>query len=184
VPRTHRIETAGGIFHVTTRGVRKTPIFVDEHDRDAFVELLAKVVRTQAWKLHAYCLMTNHFHLLVETPDANLSPGMQRLNSAYAARFNRRHGFEGHVVERRFHCEPVVSVWHLLEAARYIVLNPVRAGLCLAPGSWEWSSYGATIGRARKPAFLTLDLIRGEFDGVQGGYEGFVADAPLRAVGR
>ena len=182
--RPPRYQVAGGFFHVTTRGVRKTPIFVDADDRRRFLVLLERVVRRYAWRIHTYCLMGNHFHLLVETPDANLSVGMQLLNGQYAAAFNRRHGFQGHVVERRFHSEQILSELHLLETTRYIVLNPVRAGFCRDPGDWEWSSYRAAVGCVRRPMFLTLDWMLGLFAGVQGGYVGFVADAPRRARGR
>jgi REP element-mobilizing transposase RayT len=168
---------------VTTRGVRKSTIFLDRHDRERFLGLLDKVVGDHGWLLHTYCLMGNHFHLLVQTSEPNLSVGMQRLNGPYAQVFNLRHGFEGHVLERRFRAEHVTTDWYLLEVARYIVLNPVRAGLCRHAGEWEWSSYRAAAGRVRRPPFLTLDWILRQFAGIQGGYEGFVANAPPEAYG-
>jgi putative transposase len=140
-----RIQVEGGIYHLCTRGVRKTPIFTDDYERERFLVLLEITAHRYGWQLLGYCLMTNHFHLLVLTPDANVSAGMQYLNGRYAQWFNWRHGFEGHVVERRFYSELVETEEHLMALARYIVLNPVRAGLCKSAGEWRWSSYRATV---------------------------------------
>jgi putative transposase len=140
-----RIQVEGGIYHLCTRGVRKTPIFMDDYERERFLVLLEITAHRYGWQLLGYCLMTNHFHLLVLTPDANVSAGMQYLNGRYAQWFNWRHGFEGHVVERRFYSELVETEEHLMALARYIVLNPVRAGLCKSAGEWRWSSYRATV---------------------------------------
>ncbi len=132
--------------------MRKLPIFTDDRDRERFLGLLDLTVERYGWELHSYCLMTNHFHLLVSTPYANVSAGMQYLNGCYAQWFNWRHDFEGHVVERRFWSELVTSERQLLATARYIVLNPVRAGLCATAGDWPWSSYRATVtGRRQVP---------------------------------
>ena len=98
-----------------------------------------------SWRCFAYCLMGNHYHLVVQTPDANISVGMHRLNGAYARWFNRVHGYQGHLFESRFHSQLVARDSHLLEACRYVVLNPVRAGLVVEPGDWAWSSYRATV---------------------------------------
>src|SRR5687768_8582877 len=102
MPRLRRPRVANGIYHVVTRGVRKQPIYADDRDRRLFVGLLCKVARTRGWKVHAFALMTNHYHLVVQTADADISEGMQYLNGAYAMAFNARHAFEGHVFERRF----------------------------------------------------------------------------------
>jgi REP element-mobilizing transposase RayT len=125
--------------------VRKTATFRDDADRRRFLDLFQTTLLRYGWELHAYCLMTNHFHLLVTTPDPNLSAGMQYLNSCYAQWFNQRHGLEGHFVERRFYSRLVETEEYLLTLARYILLNPVRAGLCRSAGDWRWSSYRATV---------------------------------------
>lgn len=159
MPRPLRPQIPDGLYHVTTRGNRRQLIVLEDRDCEVFLFLLATVVEQLGWKVHAYCLMTNHYHLLVETPNADLSVGMQLLNGQYAQAFNRRHGYEGHLFERRFAAEVVESDWHLLEVVRYIVLNPVRAGLCSHPAEWLWSSYRATVNRARRPKFLSLELL-------------------------
>lgn len=135
----------GGIYHVVSRGVRKLPMFTDDRDRRQFLSLLEVTRQRYGWELHSYVLMTNHFHLLLTTPEPNISLGMQYLNGRYCAWFNWRHGFEGHVVERRFWSSLIESERHLFALAQYIVLNPVRAGLCRLASEWRWSSYRATV---------------------------------------
>jgi putative transposase len=159
MPRLPRPLIPDGLYHVTTRGNRGQPIVLEDRDCEFFLFLLGNVVDQLGWKVHAYCLMTNHYHLLIQTPHADLSVGMQLLNGHYAQAFNRRHGYEGHLFERRFAGEVVESDWHLLEVCRYIVLNPVRAGLCRHPAEWRWSSYRAMVKRARRPRFLCVDLL-------------------------
>src|SRR5438874_2291483 len=141
--RPRRLQVAGGFFHVTARGNRRQPVFTDDVDVERFLAILAEVAARYGWRVHAYCLMTNHYHLLVETPEANLSAGFHRLNFLYAQWFNRRHGLDGHLFQGRFHSVLIERQEHLIELARYIVLNPVRAGLCGHPGEWRWSSYRA-----------------------------------------
>lgn len=141
VPRPHRILVPGGIYHVTSRGNRRQAIFHDDDDRRSFLALRHCVVRRCGWGLHAYCLMTNHFHLLVETPQPNLSFGMQRLKSGYAGYFNERHALVGHLFEQRFGSELIESEDYFAETLRYIAFNPVRAGLCDHPKDWPWSSF-------------------------------------------
>ena len=128
-----------------TRGVRKLPLFHDDRDRERFLKLLEITRQRYGWELHGYVLMTNHFHLLLSTPEPNISAGMQYLNGRYCAWFNWRHGYEGHVVERRFFSVLIESERHLFATAQYIVLNPVRAGLCRFARDWKWSSYRATV---------------------------------------
>jgi REP element-mobilizing transposase RayT len=147
------------IYHVTTRGNRKEEIFTDTRDRLRFLQLLEKIVTTLEWGCHAYCLMTNHYHLLVQTSDADISRGMHRLNGIYAKWFNWRHGYEGHLFERRFRSTLVEGHAHLLELTRYIVLNPVRAGLVTNAGGWRWSGYNAMIGEDPQPAFPTTSWV-------------------------
>ena len=159
MPRPPRPQFPGAIYHVTTRGNRKQEIFSGDRDRIRFLQLLERVVAALGWRCHTYCLMTNHYHLLVETPQANISQGMHRLNGVYAKWFNWRHDFEGHVFERRFRGGLVEGDAHLLELTRYIVLNPVRAGLTGTAGTWRWSSYNATVGARRRPPFLTCTWV-------------------------
>jgi REP element-mobilizing transposase RayT len=136
-PRNHLPDY--GYFHVTSRGVGGTHIYVDDNDREAFRMLLAQVVEMFDWRLHAWCLMGTHYHLLVETPRDRLSAGMHRLNGLYAQRFNRRHGRKGHLYEERFSSWLVAGERHLRAAVRYIVENPLRAKLCRDPREWLWS---------------------------------------------
>jgi REP element-mobilizing transposase RayT len=127
-------------------------MFTDTRDRERFLQVLQVTADRYGWEIHAYCLMTNHFHLLVTTPYPNVSAGMQYLNGRYCQWFNGRHGFEGHVVERRFWSDLITSDRQLLAVARYIVLNPVRAGIARTAAAWRWSSYRATVaGRQTVP---------------------------------
>jgi putative transposase len=144
MPRPLRIQVAGGTYHVTSRGNRRQSIYHDDHDRRLFLAMRDLVVARCRWRLQAYCLMSNHFHLLIETPMPNLSAGVQRLKCNYAAYFNERHSLDGHLFEQRFGSRLVETEEHHLEALRYIAFNPVRAGLCEHPSEWPWSSfYGA-----------------------------------------
>ena len=178
--RKPRIQVADVVYHVTTRAVDKQPIFsVVSSDREFFLVLLQLVVLRYGWRLHAYCLMGNHFHLLVETPDANLAAGMQMLKSRYAIWFNANAGREGALFERRYRSELVVREAHAYELARYVVLNPVRAKLCPHPRDWRWSSYRAAVGAVSAPPFLYLNGLHDLFgDGPRGAamYERFVED--------
>jgi putative transposase len=133
---------------VTARGNSGGDIFRTRRDASVFLARLGAAVTSSRWRCLAYCLMPTHYHLLVETPDPNLSEGMHLLNTAYAAGFNAAHEHVGHLFQKRFHSELVTRDEHLLEAMRYVVLNPVRAGLIEQPETWEWSSYRATVGIA------------------------------------
>jgi putative transposase len=126
---------------VTSRGNRRQSIYHDDDDRLQFLGLRDYVVRRFGWRLRAWCLLTNHFHLLIDTPSPNLSAGMHRLNGVYAMYFNERHGFDGHLFDRRFGSRVVETEEHLMEALRYIAFNPVEAGLCSHPREWRWSSF-------------------------------------------
>lgn len=155
--RPYRLLEPGGIYHVTAHAVADAVLFATDGDRAHFLELLGRVVRRRAWLCQAYCLLTTHLHLLLETPDPNLSHGMHWLSGSYAQEFNRRHGRFGHLFADRFHSVTIANDGHLLEVARYIALNPVRAGLCPTPADWEWSSYAATIGLKPAPQFLDYE---------------------------
>ncbi len=156
--RSRRRLIAGGIYHVTCRGNRKEPIFLSDGDRILFLELVTKVTARRRWLIHSYCLMQNHYHLLLETPEADLSAGMQTINGEYAQWFNRDYGFVGHVFQGRFHAVLVESDWHLLELTRYIAMNPVRAGLCVSPAEWRWSSFCDVI-RGPRSSLHTADRV-------------------------
>jgi putative transposase len=145
VPRPPRPNIAGGIYHIGSRGVRRLPLFEDLYDYRRFLAWFKALSVELRWICHVRVQMPNHFHLVVETPHPNLSIGMQRLNSRYAQWFNWRHGYEGHVVDRRFYSGVIETDAHLLELARYILLNPVRAGLCTHPADWPFSSYGEEL---------------------------------------
>jgi putative transposase len=125
--------------------------------------------------------MPNHYHLVVQIANADLSVGMHRLNSSYAHHFNERHGLDGHLFQSRFHSVLVESDWHLLELSRYLALNPVRAGLCEDPSMWPWSSYAAVAGENSPDGFLNIDRLLAHFgvdrDRAQHSFRSFVLDA-------
>ena len=154
-----RLEFAGALYHLTARGNARAKIFSDDDDRRRFLELLGKEVDQQGWQLYAYCLMDNHYHLLVETPEPNLAAGMRRFNGVYTQAFNRRHGRVGHVFQGRYKSILVDKDSYGLELCRYLVLNPVRARMVKRPEHWHWSSYCATAGRAVPPKWLNVNWI-------------------------
>ena len=174
---------------MTSRGNRRQRIFLDDQDRRMFLAIAETAAQRRAWRCFAYCLMPNHYHLLVETPAADLSTGMQEINSRHAMWFNWRYQLDGHLFQGRFHSELVEREEHLLELARYIVLNPVRAGLCESAAHWIWSSYRPTLGLDPKPRLLKPERVLGYFGGsreiAQLRYAAFVQDvnrAPDRAA--
>lgn len=174
-----RIEFPGAVYHVTSRGNAREPIVLLDTDRHAFMGVLERVVARYHWRCHAYCLMDNHYHLLVETPDANLSLGMRQLNGVYTQRFNRRHERVGHLFQGRFKAILVEKDAHLLELCRYVVLNPLRAGMVSHPKQWNWSSYNATAYAGRAPELLSVAWILSQFapqkTEARKGYRKFVA---------
>ncbi len=175
-----RLDFPGAVHHVMARGHERGSVFRDDVDRVRWLQLLGLAAGQAHWDVHAYCLMGNHYHLLVETPEAGLSEGLHDLNSRFAQWFNRRHKRRGHLFEGRFRAILVQKDAHLLELARYIVLNPVRAGLARAAGDWRWSSYRATAGLAPCPEWLSVDSTLGQFAGsrriAQAAYRRFVAE--------
>lgn len=168
------------MYHVTSRGNARNDTFRDDEDRGRFLSTLAAVVERYHWLCHAYCLMDNHYHLLIETPEGNLSRGMRQLNGVYTQASNRRHGEVGHVFQGRFKAILVDKDSYLKEVCRYVVLNPVRAGMVERPEAWRWSSYAATAGLSGKPEFLTVDWLLGCFGGrakeARRRYRDFVAE--------
>jgi REP element-mobilizing transposase RayT len=160
-----RLEFPGAIYHLTSRGNARLPIFEDDHDRQRFFIILQQVLKRFNWLCHAYCLMQNHYHLVVETIDGNLSQGMRHLNGVYTQDFNRRHNRTGHIFQGRYKSIVAERDSYLLELCRYVVLNPVRAGLVSQPGTYPWSSYRATAGLGKGASFVTVDWILGQFGG-------------------
>jgi REP element-mobilizing transposase RayT len=158
-----RIEFPGALYHITSRGDRGEAIFEDDADREMFLRVVAEVVERYRWICHAFCLMTNHYHLVIETLEGNLSRGMRQLNGVYTQASNRRHRRTGHLFQGRFKGILVERDAYLLEVSRYVVLNPVRAGMVDAPGDWPWSSYRAMIGTAPVPKWLAVDALLGRF---------------------
>lgn len=163
-----RIEYAGALYHVTSRGDRQEDIYIDDVDRSNFLTLLAQVSKDYNWLIHAYCLMGNHYHLLVETPDGNLSKGMRQLNGVYTQLTNRYHGKVGHVFQGRYKAILVQKENYLLELARYIVLNPVRARMVREAKDWPWSSYRQTAGILGDDSLLTTEWLLSVFSKKRG----------------
>ncbi len=174
-----RIEFAGALYHVTARGDRQEDIFSNDIDRKAFLKILEQVVERFNWLIHAYCLMDNHYHLLIETPDGNLSKGMRQLNGVYTQTSNRNNNRVGHVFQGRYKAILVQKESYLLELSRYIVLNPVRARMVKSARSWPWSSYRDTAGYRESPQWLTTDWLLAAFgkrqSSAQQKYQVFVA---------
>jgi len=158
-----RIEYPDAVYHVTSRGNARSDIFHSDQDREEFLLILDSVIKRFNWLCHAYCLMDNHYHLLIETPDGNLSLGMRQLNGIYTQKYNYLHGKTGHVFQGRYKAILVDKESYLLELCRYVVLNPVRAKMISKPEEWKWSSYRYTAGIKKAPAYLTTDWIVGHF---------------------
>jgi putative transposase len=180
VSRPLRLEYPGAVWHVTSRGNERRRVFQDEADRERFLSILGRTVGLFRWKLHAYVLMGNHYHLLVETPEPTLSRGMRQVNGLYTQAFNRRHRRAGHLFQGRFKAILVEKESHLLELCRYVVLNPVRAGMSKKAAVWGWSSYRATAALKLAPEWLETDWTLKQFgrrrsEAVQK-YRQFVAD--------
>ncbi len=154
-----RIEYPGALYHVMSRGNAHQDIYLDDKDRRIFLKNLENCIETHHLICHAYCLMNNHYHLLLETPDGNLSKAMRNINGIYTQGFNRRHGRVGHILQGRYKAYLIEKETYLLEITRYIVLNPVRAGLVGQPHLWRWSSYRATSGVSKAPRWLHTDWV-------------------------
>jgi putative transposase len=182
-----RLLVEDGSYHVTAKGIGGRVIYTSDAERAEFLWLLGRTVARFGWRCLTYCLMDNHFHLLLQTPQPNLSRGMQQLKGGYAQSFNRRHGREGSLFAGRFKGRLIQGDAHLLEVFRYIALNPVRAGLCADPGEWRWSAHAAIVGAVAHPRFLAVEEARAWFasavdvDGSMA-YRSFVAE-PAPTVG-
>jgi putative transposase len=158
-----RLEFPGAIYHVTTRGNGGDDVFLDDQDRLLFLTVLGEVVSRSGWIVHAYVLMDNHYHLLIETPNGNLSRGMRQLNGVYTQRFNSLHGSGGRVFQGRFKAILVEPNGFLLELCRYIVLNPLRLKTVKNISRYRWSSFRATAGEIQAPVWLNTDWVLGHF---------------------
>lgn len=175
-----RLEFPGALWHVTSRGNEQREIFRDDCDRRFFVNLLGEVVLYARWILHAWVLMSNHYHLMIETPILTLSKGMKKLNETYAQWFNHRHGRVGHLFQGRFKGILVERESHLLELIRYVVLNPVRCGAVRSARDYAWSNYRATAGLQDAESWLEVDWTLRQFHptdrpSAQTEYQRFVA---------
>ena len=155
-----RVQAAGAHYHVGARGIDRGPVFLTDEDRERFLVMLADVIERYGWRCHAYCLMPNHYHLALTTPEPNLGAGMGRLNQVYAQWFNHRHGRVGHLFEQRYWSRLLEAEARFFAVARYIVANPVRAGLADTPNGYPWSSARAMNGVTPPPRFLDLSWVR------------------------
>ncbi|MDX2425859.1 MAG: transposase [Cycloclasticus sp.] len=158
-----RIEYAGALYHVTSRGDRREDIYVDDEDRLIWLDIFAQVCSRFNWRCHAWCLMDNHYHIVIETIEGNLSQGMRQLNGVFTQKSNRRHGRVGHVFQGRYKAILVQKDAHLLELTRYVVLNPIRAGVVSDLLDWRWSSYLAMVNETPCPQWLEIDWVLAHF---------------------
>ncbi len=178
--RALRVHFIGAVYHVTSRGNERKNIVRSDQDRELFLRVLAQTIEDYNVVCHAWVLMDNHYHLLIETPEANLSKAMRHLNGVYTQKHNRGNRRVGHLFQGRYKAILVEKGSHLLELCRYVVLNPVRAKMAKHPKEWKWSSYHATAGRDKKEPWLTTDWILGQFGNsrskAQKKYRQFVQD--------
>lgn len=158
-----RLEFAGALYHITSRGNERRAIYWEDDDFSSFLTLLGQVCQQFNWVVHAYCLMSNHYHLLLETPDANLSKGMRQLNGMYTQWVNRKYKRVGHLFQGRYKAILVDKDAYLLELSRYIVLNPIRAKMVATPDDWRWSSWHCAMGKKESPDWLATDALLGLF---------------------
>ena len=158
-----RVEYPGAYYHVINRGNGGEKIFKNVRDREKFLEYLATAVERFSVVVHTYCLMSNHFHLLLQTQEANLSKAIQWLNVSYATYFNKKRQRSGHLFQGRFKAILVDADEYLEQLSRYIHLNPVQAKIVAAPVEYPWSSYPAFVGKTKNPEWLTTGEILGHF---------------------
>ncbi len=158
-----RLEITGGLYHVTSRGNRRELIYEGDEDRSLWLETLSRVCARHNWRVHAYCLMDNHYHVVIEIAEGNLSKGMRQLNGVYTQAFNRRHNRVGHIFQGRYKAILVEKEAYLLELVRYVVLNPMRAHMIKNIDNWPWSSYLATTGKRDAPEWLEVDWLLSHF---------------------
>ena len=160
-----RLEFAGALYHITSRGDRREDIYLNNEDRCDWIDVLGNACQRFNWVVHAFCQMSNHYHLLLETVDGNLARGMRQLNGEYTQAFNRRHALVGHLFQGRYKAILVQKDSYLLELTRYIVLNPLRARMVTSLDDWPWSSFPFSVGAALPPDWLDPDVLLGQFAG-------------------
>jgi putative transposase len=168
-----RLDFAGATHHITSRGNERKDIFFSDDDRERFLEYLAETVRRYGWLISAWVLMSNHFHLVVETPTPTLSDGMQWLLASYSQWFNKRHKRSGHLFGDRFHSFLIDRESYLTQVVRYVVLNPVKARMVERPELYRWSSYRATAGLEAPPEWLALHRLQPFFGEPQNWHSGY-----------
>jgi len=174
VSRPLRIEYPGAFYHVTSRGNERKMVFQSTRDREKYLTYLESAHDRYGAIIHVYCLMGNHYHLLLETPRGNLSRVLHHINRAYTTYFNIKRGRSGHLFQGRFKGILVEKDAYCKELSRYIHLNPVRAGMVKSPSEYQWSSYRSFIGKDKKPDWLTTELVLGDFGGEgRKGYRGY-----------
>lgn len=186
-----RLEFPGALYHVTSRGNRRNLIYRDDADRRAWLKVLGQVCKRHHFVIHSFCQMTNHYHLLVETVEANLSQGMRQLNGVYTQHFNWRHSLVGHLFQGRYKAILVQKESYLLELSRYIVLNPLRAKMVPSLDHWQWSSHGYVLSPESPPCWLERDWLLSRFSNAHtaaaAAYQAFVLEgidrtSPLTAI--
>jgi len=166
--RALRIEYEGAVYHVTNRGNGQESIYREEADWKAFLGIMSDVVTEFGWQIYTYCLMGNHYHLLLETPQPNLSQGMKELDQQYTRRYNWRYEHSGHVFQGRYWSGLMLNDNYLIDAASYLLLNPLRAQLVHSPEEWRWSSCAAMAGLVPSPSWLDVDWLPVDFRGAPG----------------
>jgi REP element-mobilizing transposase RayT len=154
VGRAPRPLIENGTYHANSVGAGGIDIVRDAVDRERLLRVVAYVVLKRGWLLHAYCVMSNHYHLVFTTPEGDIDRGMHVINGFYAQTFNKRHARKGHLFGARYDARPIETLGHALNVAAYVPLNPCRAGLCELPEQWPWSSFAATVGLRRRPPYL------------------------------
>ncbi len=158
-----RLEYADAVHHVMSRGIEGRRICLDDVDRDIWLQILGRAAERFGWKVYAFSLLDNHYHLFLGTPEAGLAAGMRQLNGDYAGYFNRRHGRRGPLMQGRYKSVLVEDQGHWLELSRYVHLNPVRAGLCKRPEDWKWSSYRGYRRPALQQGWLDIKAVLSEY---------------------
>jgi REP element-mobilizing transposase RayT len=157
--RERRIWYPGAVYHITTRGNRKEPIFRDNNDYSLYLSILKESLERFDAKLYCYCLMTNHVHLIIETGDTSISEIMKRINSLYTKNFNIKYELIGHLFQGRYYSKLIELTAHAVEASKYIHLNPVKANMVSSPEDYKWSSYGMYIGTDVEKMIISAKIL-------------------------